>query len=358
MSARRRLRRLSWGLAILFLVAVVVFYRYRTSQSPEWFDWNAFAETFRGMDKSSLAFALLAISATYILRSLRWQQYTLPIGRTRMKNLLVAHIIGYTGVFLLGRPAEVVRPLLIARKENLRISSMLGVVLFERVQDVLAVLFWMGFGLLVLPAETVSTPRGSALLSATREAGWLALAAAVFAMALLGLWKWHSERILGWIERIFRFLPHAIHQRASDLLRSFSTGWKAIENIKILLTTFGYSLLIWYLVIVAHYLICRGAGVETANISFGGATILVALGIVGSVFLIPGIGGGYQAAVFITLTSLFGVGVEAAAGLSVLLWLIAFAAITVIGVPLMIQQGLSFGELRSMSRKREETPAS
>ena len=358
MSARRRLRRLSWGLAILFLVAVVVFYRYRTSQSPEWFDWNAFAETFRGMDKSSLAFALLAISATYILRSLRWQQYTLPLGRTRMKNLLVAHIIGYTGVFLLGRPAEVVRPVLIARKENLRISSMLGVVLFERVQDVLAVLFWMGFGLLVLPAETVSTPRGSALLSATREAGWLALAAAVFAMALLGLWKWHSERILGWIERIFRFLPHAIHQRASDLLRSFSTGWKAIENIKILLTTFGYSLLIWYLVIVAHYLICRGAGVETASISFGGATILVALGIVGSIFLIPGIGGGYQAAVFITLTSLFGVGVEAAAGLSVLLWLIAFAAITVIGVPLMIQQGLSFGELRSMSRKREETPAS
>ncbi len=93
MSARRRLRRLSWGLAILFLVALVVLYRYRTSQSPEWFDWNAFAETFRGMDKSSLAFALLAISATYILRSLRWQQYTLPLGRTRLKNLLVAHII-------------------------------------------------------------------------------------------------------------------------------------------------------------------------------------------------------------------------------------------------------------------------
>ena len=88
-------------------------------------------------------------------------------------------------------------------------------------------------------------------------------------MVFLGLWKWHSERILGWIERILRFLPHAIHQRASDLLRSFSTGWKAIENIKILLATLGYSLLIWYLVIVAHYLICRGAGAETANISFG-----------------------------------------------------------------------------------------
>ena len=171
-------------MAILFLVALVVFYRYRTSQSPEWFDWHAFAEAFRGMDKISLVLALLAISATYILRSLRWQQYTLPIGRTRMKNLLVAHIIGYTGVFLLGRPAEVVHPVLIARKENLRISSMLGVVLFERVQDVLAVLFWMGFGLLVLPADTVSTPGGSALLSATREAGWLALAAAGYASGL------------------------------------------------------------------------------------------------------------------------------------------------------------------------------
>jgi hypothetical protein len=33
-----------------------------------------------------------------------------------------------------------------------------------------------------------------------------------------------------------------------------------------------------------------------------------------------------------------------------------FAAVAVIGVPLMIREGLSLGELRRMSRKREETP--
>ncbi len=58
-------------------------------------------------------------------------------------------------------------------------------------------------------------------------------------------------------------------------------------------------------------------------------------------------------ATFVILTTLFGVGVEVAAGLAVLLWLLTFAAITVIGVPLMIGEGLSLGELRAMSRTRE-----
>ena len=143
-SARRSLPRVFLGLAIFLLVALVIFYRYRTGESAEWFDWQAFVLWMRSLNKQALLLALLAIYSTYILRSLRWQQLTRPIAETKMMNLLVATVIGYTGVFLLGRPAEVVRPLLIARREKLRVASMLGVTLFERVQDVLAVLFWMG----------------------------------------------------------------------------------------------------------------------------------------------------------------------------------------------------------------------
>ena len=356
MSARRRLLRLFGALAVLLLVAVVVFYRYRTSQSAEWFDWQAFVVGLRSANKKTLLLALLAVYSTYILRSLRWQQFTRPIAQTRLRSLVVATVIGYTGVFLLGRAAEVIRPLLIARKENLRVASMLGVVVFERVQDVLAILFWMGFGLFVLPVELSANPNGSALLLATRQAGWMALAAALVAMILLGIWRWHSERILSSIERLLRFLPHGMHRKISDLLHSFSDGWKSIQHTKILLTTFIYSLLIWFLVIEAYYLTCRSVGGVLAEISFGGATILLAAGILGSTLLIPGIGGGHQVATFVILTTLFGVEVEVAAGLAVLLWLLTFAAITVIGVPLMIGEGLSLGELRAMSRKKEKEP--
>ncbi len=115
----------------------------------------------RSLNKQALLLALLAIYSTYVLRSLRWQQFTRPLAKTRLRPLVVATVIGYTGVFLLGRAGEVIRPLLIARKENLRVASMLGVVVFERVQDVLAILFWMGFGLFVLPVEPSANPNGS-----------------------------------------------------------------------------------------------------------------------------------------------------------------------------------------------------
>lgn len=355
-SARRSLPRVFLGLAIFLLVALVIFYRYRTGESAEWFDWQAFVLWMRSLNKQALLLALLAIYSTYILRSLRWQQLTRPIAETKMMNLLVATVIGYTGVFLLGRPAEVVRPLLIARREKLRVASMLGVTLFERVQDVLAILFWMGFGLLLMPVEPAVDGSGSALLSTAGQAGWLALAVALAVMFLLGVWRWQSEKILAWIEKVLRFLPHGLHHRISDLLHSFSEGWRAVEHTKVLLITFGYSVLIWFLVLVAYYLTCWSAGGALARISFGGITILLAMGILGSSLLIPGIGGGYQAATFVTLTTLFGAEVEVAAGVAVLLWLLTFAAVAVVGVPLMIREGLSLGELRRMSRKREETP--
>lgn len=352
MSTRRRLLRFFLGLALLLLVVLLVFYRYRTSQSPEWFDWQAFVLMLRSIDRKMLALAFLAVYSTYFLRSLRWQQFTRPIANTRLTNLVVATVIGYTGIFLLGRPAEVVRPLLIARKEKLRVASMLGVVLLERVQDVLAVLFWMGFGLLLMPVESASNLSGSTLLLATRQGGVVALAAALGATILLGIWRWHSEKLMSWNEKLLRFLPHGVHHRISDFLRSFSEGWRSIEHTKILLVTFGYSLLIWFLVVVAYYLVCRSAADGLAEISFGGATILLAVGILGSTLLIPGIGGGHQAATFFTLTTLFGARVEVAAGLAILLWVLTFASIAVVGVPLMISEGLSLGELRAMSRRQ------
>ena len=352
MFSRRIILRFFLGLLILGLIALVLFYRYRDSSSASWFDWQTFLVALQEIDKKTLAVALLALFSTYFIRALRWQQLTRPVAKTRLKNLVVATIIGYTSVFLLGRPAEVVRPVLIARKEKLRISAMLGVVLFERIQDFLAVFFWMGFGLLMLPVESASTAGSSELLQATRQGGWLALGASVVIMSLLLIWRWHSEKFLRWVEEVLRFLPRRAHLRVSDFLRSFSEGWKSIEHNRILLATFGYSLLIWFLVIEVYYLTCRSVGGGLAEISFGGATILLAVGILGSILLIPGVGGGHQAATFVTLTTLFGVGVEVAAGLSVLLWLLTFAAIAVVGIPLMVHEGLSLGELRAMSRTR------
>ena len=69
---------------------------------------------------------------------------------------------------------------------------------------------------------------------------------------------------------------------------------------------------------------------------------------------LPAIGGGAQAASFFALTAFFGIAQEPAAAIAIVLWLVTFAAVLVVGVPLLIRQGLSFHELLELATESEK----
>ena len=75
---------------------------------------------------------------------------------------------------------------------------------------------------------------------------------------------------------------------------------------------------------------------------------------VGSTLQLPGVGGGSQVASFLAYTVVFGVEKEPAAAASAAPWLVAFAASSLAGVPLLIQEGFSMAELRRIAREEEE----
>jgi hypothetical protein len=88
--------------------------------------------------------------------------------------------------------------------------------------------------------------------------------------------------------------------------------------------------------------------------NFSGAMLLLSVTLVGSVLQLPGVGGGAQIASFVALTKIFGVEQEPAAAISVVLWIITFAGSTLGGIPLLIHEGLSMGELRQLARAEAE----
>jgi hypothetical protein len=61
------------------------------------------------------------------------------------------------------------------------------------------------------------------------------------------------------------------------------------------------------------------------------------------------VGGGSQAGAIIAYTAIFGVEREPAVAAAIVLWLISFAMCSVVGVPLLIREGWSLGELRQMA---------
>jgi predicted aconitase with swiveling domain len=85
---------------------------------------------------------------------------------------------------------------------------------------------------------------------------------------------------------------------------------------------------------------------------------LLAVTLVGSVLQLPGIGGGAQIASIVALTAIFGVENEPAIAIAAILWMITFAGCTLAGIPLLVHEGMSFGELRQLARAEAEAEES
>jgi len=90
------------------------------------------------------------------------------------------------------------------------------------------------------------------------------------------------------------------------------------------------------------------------TLNLGDALLVLAFTMVGSAVQLPGVGGGSQLACFLAYTTIFGVEKEPAAAAAILIWLITFAGCSLAGIPLLIHEGMSLGELRRLAEQEEQ----
>ena len=77
------------------------------------------------------------VYSAYVLRALRWKLFLKPVRpKVKVLALVPPMMIGFTGLALLGRAGEFIRPYLVARRANLPFSSQLAVWAVERTFDV------------------------------------------------------------------------------------------------------------------------------------------------------------------------------------------------------------------------------
>ena len=110
---------------------------YNLSRSPEWanFRWARLWALITGAKPGLLLLALVGVFGTYFVRALRWRFFLSPIKKASLWVLLKGQILGFSSIYLIGRPGEFVRPAYIAKKENVSMSAMLAVWLLERIFD-------------------------------------------------------------------------------------------------------------------------------------------------------------------------------------------------------------------------------
>jgi uncharacterized protein (TIRG00374 family) len=300
-----------------------------------------------------LLLSLVTIYVCFAVRAARWVRFCRWLGGAHFGNVYNATLMGFSCTFLLGRAGEPIRPMLIARKDSLSVAGMFGVYVLERVFDMTATALLAVFALLAFERNGAAGAGSDMLMKAARSAGVLLAAGLIVVVALLVYFRYHGGAWLadkleheswrqGWREKI------------AVLLEGFSKGLQGIRTWQDFLALTGYTLVHWFLVVVAYLLIVHAFGGALARLSFAGTTLVVAFALIGSAAQLPGVGGGSQLATFLVLTLVFGVEKEPAAMASIVIWLVTFAGCCVVGLPMLFREGWSMGELRRMARAEEE----
>ena len=350
---RRKFRRLFLApLVMAALVALAYTSRHRLHLGD--FTWRTFTHAVGQANVWLLILGLGGIYGTYWLRAVRWRHFSKYFGESTLRDTFTATVEGFAAIFVLGRPGEPVRPLLLARKTRQPLAHMFGIWLLERICDLGGTVALACLSLLVFSGSLSNAGANTDWVESARAGGWALLGIFVLVLGLMAYFRLHGagmleRRLAGWHS------TRSWKRRAATMLSGFSEGLQAIRTFSDFGAIVFWTAVLWTVETLTYLWIAQAFGGAFAHseMNFPGAMLLLAVTLVGATLQLPGIGGGAQVASFIALTTIFGVEQEPAAAIAVVLWLITFAASALVGVPLLIHEGLSMGELRRLAEAED-----
>ncbi len=334
--------------ALVFAVlALLVYLQFRTWRN---FDWATFlSQTGQVREhKLNILAGIALIYLAYGMRAVRWKIFLRPVKTTSSVGLLAPTIVGFTGLALLGRPGEFIRPYLIGRKENLSFPSQLAVWTVERIFDI------GSFALLLISAIFFAqAPRQLLYYDRFRVAGFAIIALVAGLSAGAGIISWQGDALANWIATRFSHLASNLSHRIAARIREFRSGLNTIHSFSSLLQVIIVSVAMWMMIAVAYWEVMQSYGAGSLDRPISQVPILMASSMVGSLVQLPGVGGGSQLATISTLQHVFEVPRELAASCGILLWLVTFMSVIPAGLFLAHRQRLSLRELSEESQQAE-----
>jgi len=338
---------------VLVILAFLVYLQFR-----EWrtFDWGKFIGHSRELTWRHVIHGIVLIYVAYILRAVRWKIFLRPVRKNASTLSLVSPtLVGFTGLAVLGRPGELIRPYLIARRVNLSVSSQLAVWAVERIFDLGA--------FTVLMVAAIFLPTKLRAFAAARPAyyHWLhvagylltGLVVGLFAVAMLVNYK--GPAIADWVEKRFSHLAQNLGHRIAQRVREFAGGLNTIHGPLSFLQVAAVSVLMWWLIAQSYKEVTHAYGAPMQQMSVTRVLLLMGSSMVGSMLQLPGVGGGSQLATIEALDKVFQIPRELAVSCGILLWLVSFVAVVPAGLLLAHRERLS---LRKVAEESEEAEAS
>ena len=320
-----RARRLGLGILGLAISAVSVIVLVAV------IDVGHTAETLARTDLRWVALTLLMVPAQIVLRGVRWALLLpdRPDGRHPTPMRIVPPMLtGYfANLILPARLGEPIRGFLVARREHLPLSRVLGSILLERVMD-LATLAAVAVAAALVVGAPLWMTQGTLVVAGVGIAIGLLLAASGIARAARGL-----GRLLG--TRMARV------RGAVDVAVSFGEGAGGDGRLALVVAVL-VSTVTWGFVAATYWLLARSIGIE---ISWSGAMLVAAVTTLGTAIpSAPAYIGTFEVAAVVAAGAL-GIGSEQALALGLLAHAITTVPFAIAGGASVLWLSVSLDEV-------------
>lgn len=313
------------------------------------FDYRRFIDVVRSADIRPLVLVPIAVIGEQLLRSLKWRLLLAPHRVVRISHLFSAIMVGYFANLLAPvRVSLFVRSWLVARREDLKVSTVLATATVDRVID-----GWVYLGFAAVVAGTIPlADEGGVIRTGLWRgfAGALAgLAAVVAGLIALKRSVHRPPRIL---QRIARRLPLRLVGFVGGAAVHFGQGVALPRGVPAILVLFGAAVVMKLL--ATTHLVWAGMAFGVVLEPMQYLFLMVFLGFLGTLAGVLRIVGGYAAGGVFAL-GLFGVGVEKALAIALAVEVSTHLTTAVIGGVYLAIEGIGIGKLRNLARPADRT---
>lgn len=303
----------------------------------------------RGVEWTKVATALTDAHYVFVLpmmaitvwslyiRAQRWRVLLRPVGRPAMRTLVSATNIGFMANMLLPlRVGEVIRPVLVSRKENEPLSGILATVVLERIFDMFTILFLFG-----VSASLV------AVSDQVRHWGYYLSGLAAAVAAVVVVVRWQEALALRLLQLVLRPFPAAVSEPVDHFFRGFVQALETLQSPLTFVQLLGWSLYLW-LVIAGVYLLGILAFDVPAPLLVGSITVSAIVAIAVSVPSAPGYIGSFQLGCILAL-AIFHVSESQAIAYSIVLHLTQFVGVIGAGLYSLAREGMTMRQIEAVS---------
>ncbi len=285
-----------------------------------------------------------------ITRSLRWHFLIKQEKKgVSLYSRFAANAVGFTVTMLVpARIGEVVRPLFLAQRENMRKGYVLGTIVVERIFDLFTMCFILGVFLVARPLYESIFPVETEIYSNLYVWGYVSLGIALFLLILILALFFFREKALKILKVLLKPIPEKTASKIQEIMDDFIQGLKFFHSIKDLSLYIFFSFVVWLGIMFFYWMFFFAFNISVPFFFLVPYSFMV---MVGASIPTPGMVGGFDYFSRLGLTTFFNINSSQAFGMTIVIHSLQVVVTCLIGYAILWKEGLSLFEVKQIGEK-------